>query len=85
MRFSTRLVCLGVRACQLARRGRLPVCRYVPSCSAYALEALRVHGTLRGVWLAARRLARCHPWGSTGWDPVPAPRHSGEPVRVIDV
>ena len=84
MRLSTRLAYLGVRACQLARTGRPPVCRYVPSCSAYALEALRAHGTLRGVWLTARRLARCHPWGSMGWDPVPAVRHCGEPARAID-
>ncbi len=84
MRFSTRLAHLGVRACQLARTGRAPVCRYVPSCSAYALEALRAHGTWRGAWLTARRLARCHPWGSMGLDPVPVLRHRGESPRVID-
>ena len=43
----------------------------MPSCSAYALEALQKRGTVRGTWLTACRLARCHPWGSTGWDPVP--------------
>ena len=48
-----------------------PSCRYTPTCSAYALEALRVHGPFRGLWLAARRLARCHPWGGHGHDPVP--------------
>lgn len=48
------------------------VCRYHPSCSAYALEAVTTHGAARGGWFALRRLARCHPWSAGGLDPVPA-------------
>lgn len=46
-------------------------CRYQPTCSAYAMEALQKHGGIKGGWLAARRIGRCHPWGGTGIDNVP--------------
>ena len=49
-------------------------CRFYPSCSSYAIEALQTHGALRGSWLAARRLGRCHPWNEGGVDPVPPSR-----------
>jgi putative membrane protein insertion efficiency factor len=54
----------------------LPSCRYLPSCSEYAGEAIELHGALRGSWLSLRRLLRCHPWGGHGFDPVPPPSSS---------
>ena len=55
-----------------------PSCRFEPSCSAYALEALTVHGAVRGTWLTVRRLLRCGPWHPGGWDPVPPARNSSD-------
>jgi len=55
-------------------------CRFEPSCSAYAMEALRVHGAFRGTWLALKRIGRCHPWGGAGYDPVPEKEH--DPVEA---
>jgi putative membrane protein insertion efficiency factor len=48
-----------------------PKCRYTPSCSRYAVEALQKHGLFKGGWLAAKRVLSCHPWGGSGYDPVP--------------
>jgi len=50
-------------------------CRYQPTCSAYALEALQKHGPIAGLWLTVRRLGKCHPWGGHGYDPVPQEKH----------
>ncbi|MEX2494843.1 MAG: membrane protein insertion efficiency factor YidD [Woeseia sp.] len=49
-------------------------CRFEPTCSEYARQALRRHGGFRGAWLAAKRISRCHPWGGSGYDPVPPDR-----------
>jgi uncharacterized protein len=61
----------AIRAYQLARSGRPTGCRYLPTCSEYAIEAIEIHGLARGGRLAARRLLRCNPWGGHGVDPVP--------------
>ncbi|MDO4240398.1 membrane protein insertion efficiency factor YidD [Micrococcus sp.] len=58
-----------------------PVCRFFPSCSAYGLEAVHVHGALKGSALAAARVARCHPWNDGGVDPVPPGRRRWPPGR----
>jgi putative membrane protein insertion efficiency factor len=72
-----RLALGAVHAYQTLRAGRPSPCRFVPSCSEYAREALEEHGAVRGGWYAARRLARCHPLGGHGYDPVPARERAG--------
>ncbi len=70
-----RLLALPVRFYRLVLSPLLGhSCRFQPSCSAYALEALEIHGALRGGWLALRRILRCHPFGGAGFDPVPPRR-----------
>ncbi len=70
------LLALAVRGYQLVLRPLFPpACRFEPSCSAYAIEALRTHGAIRGLGLAAWRVLRCNPWGGCGPDPVPGCKH----------
>jgi len=78
MSFYERVIRFGHRAYKLTLSpwiGRQ--CRYLPTCSDYAAEALIEHGPLRGGWLAARRLCSCHPWGGSGLDPVPSASERG--------
>lgn len=66
------LLIFGVRAYQIVISPLLPAaCRYYPTCSHYAIEALQKHGAVRGSWLAVKRIARCHPFRPGGYDPVP--------------
>ncbi|UCG74601.1 MAG: membrane protein insertion efficiency factor YidD [Gemmatimonadota bacterium] len=79
------VILVSIRAYQVAISPLLPgACRYSPTCSQYALEAVSRHGAARGSWLALRRLLRCHPFGGVGYDPVPPsnPRVPGEEPGV---
>jgi putative membrane protein insertion efficiency factor len=67
-----RALLLSLRAYQGLRAGRPSPCHFVPSCSAYAVEAIELHGAGRGTWLAVKRVARCRPFGNRGFDPVPS-------------
>ncbi len=67
-----RLLIWPIRLWQLGPSRILPPsCRYQPSCSAYAIGAITKYGALKGLWLGTRRVCRCHPWGGSGYDPVP--------------
>jgi putative membrane protein insertion efficiency factor len=69
---ASRVALVGaIRVYQAARFNRPSPCRFVPSCSEYAVEAITNHGALRGTWLAVRRIGRCRPAGGRGFDPVP--------------
>jgi putative membrane protein insertion efficiency factor len=81
-RWTTRLAILPIRLYRwLASPLIGPCCRYLPTCSDYAIEALSRHGALAGSWLAIRRVCRCHPWGGSGLDPVPEPEQRPWPAR----
>ena len=69
---------------QVIHQDRVSPCRFVPSCSTYALEAVSTRGALRGSALALRRLARCHPWGGHGYDPVPVPPAPSAHLERVD-
>ena len=71
MNAAARTLIAPIRLYQHARAGRPSPCRYTPTCSSYAIEALETHGPVRGSWLAVRRICRCHPFGGHGYDPVP--------------
>jgi len=80
-----RLLILGVRAYQMVLSPLMGNgCRFEPSCSNYCIEALRVHGPWRGLWLAGRRILRCHPFGPCGHDPVPPPQSPGARTQTLD-
>jgi len=70
---------MPIRFYQLSISPMLPsACRYVPTCSQYAIEAIELHGIIRGGLLATKRICRCHPWGGSGYDPVPPRKDKNE-------
>ena len=76
---TARALLLGVRGYRRIFAGRPSPCRYLPTCSGYALDALEMHGALRGSWMTIRRIGRCRPGGGSGFDPVPDRTLSGAP------
>lgn len=74
-KIASTIISLPIHFYRLAISPLLPAsCRYTPTCSQYALEALKIHGPIKGSWLAIKRICRCHPWGGCGYDPVPSPK-----------
>ena len=72
MKWVRRLVCAPIRLYQKFISPCLGHnCRFLPTCSQYAIEAITKYGPLKGLWLAVKRILRCHPWGGSGYDPVP--------------
>ena len=59
-----------------------PTCRHIPSCSAYAREAVKKHGAGYGTWLSLKRICKCHPWGTSGYDPVPPKKEHHDPQNL---
>jgi putative membrane protein insertion efficiency factor len=83
MRAVSLVLLVLIRAYQLLISPLLPPsCRYFPTCSDYARQAVTRHGPLAGGWLAVKRLARCHPWGGLGYDPVPGPAMPKNPASL---
>ncbi|MEM9981378.1 MAG: membrane protein insertion efficiency factor YidD [Bacteroidota bacterium] len=60
-------------------------CRYTPTCSQYMIEALKTHGPLKGAWLGLKRIGRCHPWGGSGYDPVPPKETQHKVIDITDI
>ena len=81
--FGRSLLTAPIRAYQLAMSPLLPSsCRFTPSCSHYAIAAIERHGAIKGVWLGTKRICRCHPWGGSGYDPVPDALASPHPAEL---
>ncbi len=81
MSWLTKIVIAPIKLYQMTGSGRLAHCRYLPTCSNYAVEAIETHGPFRGLLLAIKRIGRCHPFGSHGLDPVPAPGLDARPEK----
>lgn len=79
-----RMLIRVIEAYQRAFEGRPSPCRFFPSCSEYGVDAIHAHGAARGSWLTLRRLARCRPFGPSGYDPVPSSAEASVPPSPLD-